>query len=126
MTASATPLDLRDLDVTESASFAPYNGYYAKVNVTIREVTFEGDDGGSEYTTGAYWRKDDRNNMTIYAYFEATTVSCNLRIDGGMFPYVNYDWFELGKTFEVSGYIAKFFDNYQLQLLNGVAITELA
>jgi len=126
MTASATPLDLRDLEVAASSAFAPYNGYYAKVNVTIREVTFEGDDGGSGYTTGAYWRKDDRNNMTIYAYFEGTTVSCNLRIDGGMFPYVNYDWFELGKTFEVSGYVAKFFENYQLQLLNGVAITELA
>jgi endonuclease YncB( thermonuclease family) len=123
--ATAEPLDFTELSVTSSESFAPFNGFYVTANVTIREVTNDGDDGGSGYTTGDYWRKDANNNMTIYAYFYDTTVSFNLRIDGGMFPYVNYDWFELDHSYTVSGYIAPFYENYQLQLLNGVAITEL-
>ena len=122
-TISADPVDIKDMTVTESAAFEPLNGFYVEANVTIREVTFDGDDGGSGYTSGAYWRKDDRNNMTIYAYFQGTSVSFNLRIDGGMFPYVNYTEFALGNTYTVSGYVAPFYANYQLQLLNGVVIT---
>lgn len=122
-TISAAPVDISSMTITNSASFAPLNGFYVQANVTIRQVTNDGDDGGSGYTSGAYWRKDDRNNMTIYAHFQGTSVPFNLRIDGGMFPYVNYTEFALGNTYTISGYVAPFFENYQLQLFNGVVIT---
>ncbi len=123
--ATAAPLDFTELAVADRTEFAPYNGFYVTANVTIRQVTFEEEDDPS-YTYGDYWRKDGSDNMTIYAYFYGTDISFNLRIDGGLFPYVDYDWFELGASYEVSGYIAQFYENYQLQLLNGVAITALA
>jgi endonuclease YncB( thermonuclease family) len=123
MVGTFTPVDLIDLNVTASSTFAPYNGLYITANVSIRLVTIEEPDPGTGFTSGDYWRKDSSNNMTIYAYFAGTSVSFNLRIDGGMFPYVDYDWFEIGSSYTVSGYVAPYYENYQLQLLNGVSIT---
>jgi len=122
---SAEPLDISEMTVESSSSFAPLNGFYVSTNVTIRQVTFDGETIDEGYTVGDYWRKDPNDNLTIYAYFFGTEVSFNLRIDGGMFPYVDYDWFELGASYTISGYVAPFYENYQLQLFNGVAITEL-
>ena len=123
--ASPAPVDIRDDTIASSESFAPLNGFYVEADVTIRQVTFDGETPDEGYTVGDYWRKDPNDNMTIYAWFYGTEVSFNLRIDGGMFPYVDYDWFELGHSYTVSGYVAPFYENYQLQLFNGVAITEL-
>ncbi len=122
MTVSADPVDLTELDVDESPDFAPYNGFYAKAHITIRAVDVEPEDG---YTSGTYWRKDANQNMTIYAYFYGTTVSFNLRVDGDMFPYIYETEFALEASYEVSGYIAPFYENYQLQLFNGAYITPL-
>lgn len=124
-TADYAPYDISDLTVTGSSSLAPYNGLFVKTAVKIRTVTFDGDDGGSGYTTGPFWRKDDKRNMTIYAHFNGTTTPFNLRIDGELNPYVDADWFELDKVYEVSGYIASFYENYQLQLTNNADINPI-
>jgi hypothetical protein len=64
--------------------------------------------------------------MTIYSYYVGTEVSFNLRVDGRMFPYVSETNFALGQSYEVTGYVAPYFDNFQLQLINGVIITPLS
>ncbi len=121
---SADPIDITDLSPETSSDFAPFNGFYVSVIVTIRAVSLApGEEEDSGYTRGDFWRKDSNNNMTIYAYFAGTQISFNLRVDGRMFPYVYEFEFDLGVDYNVSGYVAPFFENYQLQLMNGVAIT---
>jgi hypothetical protein len=44
----------------------------------------------------------------------------NLRVSGEVYPYPDYGLFEPGHTYEVIGYLAKYFDRYQVQLFNNI------
>jgi endonuclease YncB( thermonuclease family) len=126
MNASFDPYDLRDVTITSPASFTPYNGFFARTTITIRARPQNPDDDiTGDVTVGDFHRKDANNNMTIYAYFYGTDVSFNLRVDGRMFPYISETRFALGQSYEITGYIAPYFDNFQLQLHNGVVITPI-
>jgi endonuclease YncB( thermonuclease family) len=126
MTAEAEAYDISEATITNPSNFAPFNGFFISAVVTIRpRPTSPEDDLTGDVTLGAYFRKDTNNNMTIYSYFAGTQVSFNLRVDGRMFPYVSETRFALGQSYRVSGYLAPYFDNYQIQLHNGVTITLL-
>lgn len=108
--------------------FAPYSGYVVKTNVTIRYVTPFTDDEdddvsgeGDEY----YYKKDSNKNMTVYGKSDGLTTDnrplyMNLRVSGEVYPYPDYGLFEPGHTYEVIGYLAKYFDRYQVQLFNNI------
>ncbi len=126
MTADVEAYDISDATITNPSNFAPFNGFFISAVVTIRSrPTSPDDDLTGDVTLGDYFRKDSNNNMTIYSYFVGTEVSFNLRVDGRMFPYVSENRFALGQTYRVSGYLAPYFDNFQIQLHNGVTTTLL-
>jgi endonuclease YncB( thermonuclease family) len=126
MNGDYEPFDLTNIPVEFPNSFAPYNGFFVRTRITIRARPINPDDDLSgDVTVGEFHRKDANNNMTLYSYYFGTEVSFNLRVDGRMFPYVSETQFELGQSYEVSGYVAPYFDNYQLQLHNGVQITPI-
>ena len=121
------PFDLTNATIEFPNSFLPYNGFFVRTRITIRARPVNPDDDLSgNVTVGEFHRKDANNNMTIYSYYAGTEVSFNLRVDGRMFPYVSETSFALGQSYEVSGYVAPYFDNFQLQLVNGVTITPLS
>lgn len=127
MHSDANPFDLTDTPIEFPNSFLPYNGFFVRTRITIRERPVNPDDDLSgDVTVGEFHRKDANNNMTIYSYFIGTEVSFNLRVDGRMFPYVSETNFVLGQSYELTGYVAPYFDNFQLQLVNGVTITPLS
>lgn len=124
MNGSFEPFDLTNASITNREAFSPYNGFFVRTRVVIRpRPTSPDDDITGDVTVGDYFRKDSNNNMTIYSYYIGTEVSFNLRIDGRMFPYVRETNFAIGLVYEVTGYVAPYFDNFQLQLINGVVIT---
>jgi endonuclease YncB( thermonuclease family) len=126
MNGNAEPFDLTDATITSPQSFAPYNGYFVSTIVTVRARPINPDDDLSgDVTLGDYFRKDTNNNMTIYGYYYGTMTSFNIRIDGRMFPYVYETEFAIGQSYVVTGYIAPFFDNYQIQLNNQVTVSLL-
>lgn len=107
--------------------FDPYSGYVVKTRVTIRNVTPFTDDehddvigDGEEY----YYKKDTNKNMTVYGKSDGINIEhgnplyMNLRVSGEVYPYPDYTTFEVGETYEVVGYLAKYFDRYQVQLFN--------
>jgi endonuclease YncB( thermonuclease family) len=126
MNAEAEAYDISAATITNPSNFALFNGFFISAIVTIRpRPTSPDDDLTGDVTVGDYFRKDGNNNMTIYSYFAGTEVSFNLRIDGRMFPYISQNRFAIGQSYRVSGYLAPYFDNFQIQLHNGVTITLL-
>lgn len=124
MNGDYLPFDMTTTPIANREAFAPFNGFFVKTRVVVRaRPTSPDDDLSGDVTLGDFFRKDANNNMTIYSYYAGTDVSFNLRIDGRMFPYVRENNFSIGGVYEVSGYIAPYFDNFQLQLHNGVTIT---
>ncbi len=119
--ADVNPIVINPANVTDSSYFSSRNGYYIQTNVTIRTGVNETPDE----LHGDYWTKDTSNNMTVYAYVAGTEVKMNLREDSGVYPYVNYTAFTASHTYTVAGYVAKYFDDYQLQILNGFTATEI-
>lgn len=111
--------------------FKAYEGMFVKTRVTVRIIE-SGDydeDGnvitGTEFTD--YYKKDNNNNYTCYAYSEASYDAgkygtqyavLNLRIDGSSNPYINPDFFQTGHTYECYGYLSPYFEKYQLMLFN--------
>lgn len=126
MEGDPTPYNLTNKVIEFPNSFLPYNGFFVKTRITIRARPVNPDDDLSgDVTVGEFHRKDANNNMTLYAYYAGTEVSFNLRVDGRMFPYVSETSFTLGASYEVTGYVVPYFDNFQLQLNNGVNIIPL-
>ncbi|MFA5481424.1 MAG: thermonuclease family protein [Bacilli bacterium] len=110
-------------DFTTYQDFAPYSGYVVSARVTIRYVTpaeddeiEEGSGAGEQY----YYKKDDSNNMTVYGVSSATgePLYLNLRVSGQCYPYPNESIFTVGHTYLVVGYLASYFERYQIQLFN--------
>lgn len=108
---------------TQYSDFAPYAGYHIKTRVTIRTVTNPDDqDEGSVGGVGTeyYYKKDASNNMTVYAWSQASGLALNLRVDGTCYPYPSETLFTVGHTYEVVGYLSVYFDKFQLQLYNNI------
>jgi|688.fasta_scaffold31560_6 endonuclease YncB( thermonuclease family) len=124
MSGEYLPFDMRTTVINDREDFATYNGFFVQARIVVRaRPTSPDDDLTGDVTLGDFFRKDANNNMTIYSYYAGTEVSFNLRIDGRLFPYIRETNFAIGATYDISGYIAPYFDNYQLQIHNGVVIT---
>ena len=126
------PIDLTDLNVNSSADLADYFGKYVKINVTIRKATYDIDEDGTTVTFDNYYRESFNSSThvlsatTIYAW--ATTsmstdaegnvkgTPLNLRIDAA--TGLRYNDFEVDHTYTLKAYMARYYDNYQLQLFN--------
>ena len=121
---SAYEMDSAAFDTYQD--FAPFSGYVISTRVTIRLVTPSSDDEvdegsgtGEEY----YFKKDDSNNMTIYGKSdgldsESKPLYMNLRVSGDCYPYPSETLFTVGHTYLVVGYLAAYFERYQVQLFN--------
>jgi hypothetical protein len=124
MNGNYLPFDMRNITISSREDFSSFNGFFVRARIKVRARPVSPDDDLSgEVTLGDFFRKDANSNMTIYSYYAGTEVSFNLRIDGRLFPYVRETSFVLGGTYDITGYIAPYFDNYQLQIHNGVVIT---
>lgn len=110
-------------DIKRSSDLAAYAGGFVQTEVTIREINPSdfSDEEGKDYI---YYRKDNNNNMTVYAKINDSlsyTVPCNLRVDGLSSPYPSHTLFEVGAKYRVMGYLAPYYENYQLQLFNNTS-----
>ena len=125
------PTDISPYEMDSAAfdsyqDFAPFSGYVVSTLITIRLVTpftddevEEGSGTGDEY----YFKKDDNRNMTVYAKSEGVDseskpLYLNLRVSGDCSPYPDETLFEVGHTYLVVGYLAAYFERYQVQLFN--------
>lgn len=121
-----------EMDTSEFGSyedFSPYSGYVISTLVTIREVTVDNDDEieeGSGTGNTYYYKKDANNNMTVYGSSQGTGADTrplymNLRVSADCYPYPEYSLFTVGHTYLVVGYLASYFERYQVQLFNNTA-----
>ena len=124
-----TDISAYDMDASTFNSyedFAPYSGYVVSARVTIRYVTPYTDDENEEGTgTGEeyYYKKDDNNNMTVYGVsdgmdLESKPLYLNLRVSGECYPYPSHTLFQVDHTYLITGYLAAYFERYQIQLFN--------
>ena len=140
------PIEIKssDLDRTKTdkdgyvEGLAALQYQWVKVNMTIRQVTPSTDDdqdssaGFKADVNDPYWYKpaSDPKAYTVYAYItdkNGEKIYTNIRIDASLNPTVShafwgaesqYDLTPVGKTFSVTGYLAKYFDKFQIQLAN--------
>lgn len=108
---NATQLDVSEF--TEYTDWKLFDGDYVECKVTVRQIE-DNDNPG----TMICYKTDKNNNTTVYANAYGTNLSFNVRIDGSANPRTNVTKFENGKTYIVKGYVAPYFDKYQLQLPN--------
>lgn len=109
---------------------------FISTNVTIRSVSsYDYDEDGSKVnTTNPYWFKGNANDNSYTVYAKIGDLVVNLRVDTSISPFIEHAFFgtadayniegegsPVGKTFHVTGYLAKYFDNYQLLLPNNYA-----
>lgn len=120
---------------TRYSDFEKYAYEFVKTRVTIRTIE-SGDydeDGniinGTEFT--GHYKQDASNNYTCYgnsqAYYHSNTygdqwLTLNLRVDGTAYPRIEPDFFQVGHTYECYGYLAPYFDKYQLMLFNNTNV----
>jgi len=119
--SDAEPVVVNPVDVTASTYFAPRNGYYITTQLTIRSGVNETPDD----LHGDFWTKDASGNLTVYAYVAGTTVKLGIREDSGVYPYVDYTAFQANHTYTIAGYVSAYYEDYQLQIFNGVTVTEV-
>ncbi len=121
-----------------------YQYNWVKVDVTIRAVSTSTDDDQESVmqrkaSGEQYWYKQgtDTKAYTVYAYItgkDGAKILTNLRIDATLSPYisparfgtddafdVNSSESPVGKTFTVTGYLARYFEKFQIQLGNNYA-----
>ena len=119
-----------------------YQYQWVKVDLVIRSVSPATDDDQesardvNRSSTGEYWYKPttDSKAYTIYAYMvgkDGNKVFTNVRIDNSLTPYpapalfgtsdefdCTSDKSPVGKTFTFTGYLARYFEKFQIQLGN--------
>lgn len=118
--------EMDSADFGAYSDFAPFSGYVVSTFVTIRYVTPFTDDEVEEGTGDDeqyYFKKDDNDNMTIYGKSEGfdsedKPLYLNLRVSGECYPYPSETLFVVGRTYRVVGYLAAYFERYQVQLFN--------
>ncbi len=109
---------------------------FVDTEVTIRSVGSGDVDEEGHSISGSYWYKGNANDnsYTVYATIngkDGAKIYTNLRIDTSLFPFVEAAQFgtsnandltsensPVGKTFHVTGYMALYFNKYQILLPN--------
>lgn len=128
---------LEPTSISSSDDIGEYQYDVCETEVEIRSVTPQDtDDEGHSETGSGYWYKPtkDSKSYTVYALIngkDGRKIYTNIRIDNSMYPYLDPSVFgtsvntdldsensPVGKTFHVTGYVAKYFDKYQIQLPN--------
>lgn len=131
------PIDLTDKVVEHTSDLDENFGQYVKINVTVRNATYEKDDEGETVEVNTYY-KENFNSST--GLLTATTIYCwvygseyegsdgktygvplNLRIDAGISPALRASDFRVDQSYTVKAYMAKYYDKYQLQLFNNIS-----
>ena len=128
--ASAQTIDAQ----TATKEILDANQYhFISTTVTIRSVSqFDYDEDGSKVnSTDPYWFKGNANDNSYTVYANLGSLVVNLRVDTSISPFIEHAFFgtadaynvsgegsPVGKTFFVTGYLAKYYDNYQLLLPN--------
>ena len=131
------PIDLTSLEVSQTSDLDDYFGKFVKINVTVRNATYEQDDDGETVEVNTYYKVNYNASThlptatTIYAWVMGTEhegtdgktygVPMNLRIDASTSPALMYSDFAVGKSYTVKAYMAKYYDKYQLQIFNNYA-----
>jgi hypothetical protein len=130
--------------ITKKADIAAYQYHFISTEVEIREVSPMSDDdyeasfGGPMFALGEtkYWFRATQSgtnppSYTYYAKIKGTNVLFNLRCDATLHPQITPAFFDsnygtenfdmsdcVGKVFHATGYVAAYFENFQLQLPN--------
>jgi endonuclease YncB( thermonuclease family) len=126
------PVDGTSATIASSADLGAYFGLYAKFRVQIRNATYEKDDDGTTTQVNTYYKQTFNSQTgvltatTIYAYIAGTTVPCNLRIDASSSPSLSYKDFAVDEVWEMKGYLASYYENYQIQTFNNVSTYKYA
>jgi len=117
---------------TRYGDFVPYAYKFVKTRITIRMIE-SGDydeDGeiiqGTEFTS--YYKEDDNRNYTCYGNAQVSYnaggnygtqyLTLNIRVDGSAYPRIEPEFFQVDHTYECYGYLAPYFEKYQLMLFN--------
>ena len=115
-----------------------YAGQYCQADIEIRNVkNGEYDDDGNliaidENQPEKYYTQSEKSpySVTVYGRIKGTKTICNIRIDGNCYPKPTPEEFAVGSTYRIKGYMAKYFENYQIQTFNNIGkygyITKLA
>lgn len=116
--------------ITDYSQLSDYAYKIVKTRITTRSVTVDDkDEDGNVVGSGfqGFIKKSDETSnhsaYTVYGSLKAgkTFPVCNIRVDASQNPYISPDgdtiW-KLDHTYECIGYLAPYFDKYQLQLLN--------
>ena len=118
----------------------PYHYQFIDTEVTIRSVTNQDmDEDGGSVGSNKYWYKGNANDKsyTIYATIngkDGAKILTNLRVDASLYPFIEAAFFgtsdatdltseksPVGKAYHVTGYMALYFDKYQILLPNNYA-----
>lgn len=120
-----SPDDLTTV-ITDAQQLAEYKNCFVALNLKIRNVTTgDRDDDGNIIGEGTetYYNQSSKSpfSETIYAYLNNATGICNIRIDGNCSPKLSHSDFQVGHVYRVCGYLATYYDKYQIQLFNNYA-----
>lgn len=120
-TIDINPYYIDPNNISKSADLAQYVGGFIQTEVTVREID-PSDYDEDEGTGYIYYRKDSNNNMTVYSKLKSSSfVPFNMRVDGLSSPYPSHTLFTVGSSYKVTGYLASYYENYQIQLLNNTS-----
>ena len=124
------------------ADLLKYQYQWVSVDMTVRYVTAAEDDEQDDNDralldpdTSKYWANTTPNSKayTVYAYItgkDGGKLYTNIRVDASLYPFVSLatwgtnDRFDItehvavGRTWHVTGYMARYFNKFQLQLAN--------
>ena len=107
--------------------------HFISTNAVIRSVSpaDRDEEGNVIGATNPYWYKGNANDNSYTVYAKVGDIVVNLRVDTSISPFIEHAFFgtgdaynvsgegtPVGKTFYVTGYLAKYYDNYQLLLPN--------
>ena len=114
----------------------PYHYQFIDTEVVIRAANTGDKEEDGSASTGGYWYKgnDNDKSYTVYALIkgkDGANLYTNLRVDNSIYPFIEPAFFgtsnakdltsadsPVGKTFHVTGYLALYFQKFQILLPN--------
>jgi hypothetical protein len=120
------PYTLAPNSISDYDQFDAIVGDFVETRVTIRTANLDDyDTDGNPIQVETHFNKNVNNPLilTVYARLNSQ-ILLNLRIDR-INPHVSENFFEVGKTYNVAGYLTPYFDRYQLMLVNNLVAREL-